>query len=340
MSNIKNPIYARGETLWFRVNHNGQEIRRSTGFKVGQEDLAYQMMVETKKELEDEADGIVSHKLILDGMIKWLEDYVPHLSQPQIYQSHCRSIRPYIENVPMAGIYKVAADMKMDMLNKGLKPATINRRLSVLKRIATLAYSEWMWLKESPYKRIISLSENNERHIALTREEVQRIADACECEVTKNLVLFAAYTGLRTGEIFRLTAFSLKENVLSVLGKGHRVRHLPLHKSEVDFVKKYIPLQLSEGYLKRNFRGAADSVGLGHVKFHDLRHTFGTWLAKENKPLNKIMSLMGHTTVTMAQRYINMCVEDMRDDMPVLSKPEAPEVPVLKLVNLHNTENE
>lgn len=335
MSKAKTPIYARGKTLWFRINKNGQQIRKSTGFKVGQEDLAYQAYLDCVDELENISAGFIPNKTIDEGLVKWLEEYVPYLSGAKTYHSHVRAILPFSKGMPISEIYSVAYTLKKELLKQGKKPATINRKLSVLKRVATLANTEWKWLKESPYKKIVNLPENNERDVSLTHDEVQQISDHCHCELTKALVIFAAYTGLRTAEIRRLTKFSLKGNILHVDGKGNKKRFIPLHPPEVEFIEKHIPIKFCEGYIKRNFRSAADMAGLNHVKFHDLRHTFGTWLAKEKTPLNRIMSLMGHTTVMMAQRYINMCVEDFQEDMPTPPKPKI-KTPDLRLINLRD----
>lgn len=41
----------------------------------------------------------------------------------------------------------------------------------------------------------------------------------------------------------------------------------------------------------------------GHVRIHDLRHTFGSWLAQEGLPLDEIQQLMGHHDIKITQRY-------------------------------------
>lgn len=333
MAKQTNPIYERNGVLWVRFSHKGKQLRKSTGIRADEPnavDRAYEFYLAIKKDLEDQAAGLIPNKTIADGMALWLQEYAAKLENPRNYKNHCRKIEPYIIGKPISQIYKAASTMKRAMVNEGLAPATINRRLSILKRIATLAHTEWNWLKESPHKKIVSLQEHNNREIALTPDEVQALADNCPDELAKQVILFAAYTGVRSAELWRITPNDLKGTDLKIKGKGHKSRMLPLKPAQVEFVKKYTPVSFSQGYIKTQFRVARDAAGLPDVMFHDLRHTFGTWLAQANVPLHKIMKLMGHTTVLMAQRYINMCVDDLRDDMPDMPERKKPKLKAIK----------
>jgi integrase len=52
------------------------------------------------------------------------------------------------------------------------------------------------------------------------------------------------------------------------------------------------PLDRSK-VLKR-FKATAARAGLGHVRFHDLRHTFGTRMADAGVPMRTLQAWMGH----------------------------------------------
>ena len=43
----------------------------------------------------------------------------------------------------------------------------------------------------------------------------------------------------------------------------------------------------------------------GGLRFHDLRHSYGTWLADDGVPVNKVQKVMGHENVTTTlQLYV------------------------------------
>jgi len=308
-------VKKNGKTYQIRFNHNGQQIKFSAG-KGATKEQAEELELLKRKELRDIDNGLIPDKSIEDALIKWLEEYVPHLAGASKYYSHARAIEPYIVNKPMKDIYRVAGMMKRDMQHKGLANATINRRLSVLKRVASLAFSEWRWLNESPYKKIESLAENNARDTVLTMAEVEKLADCAPTAFVADLIKFAACTGLRRAEIWRLDDDSLRGTDLHVKGKGHRNRTIPLHSEQAAFVRKWVPIGLTNEMAMRYFRMARHKADMEYVNFHDLRHTFGTWLAQDKQATHVIMRLMGHTTVQMANRYISLCTDDLREAMP------------------------
>lgn len=339
------PIKARGNTLYFNFSHKGRKIRTTTDCKVGQEDLAYEVYLKKRKQLIDEDRGIYTHQTIQDALIRWLEEKLPTLEKPDNYKSHIKLIRELIdETKPLADIYlvtnKMIADMqaatKVEKKTGETIPryanSTINKRSTLLGGIATLAYSKWKWLTEPPYKKITRLSEKKlARESYIPPEDIEVLIDNCQRKITADVVLFAAYTGIRTAELWRLNENSLHGSDLHIDGKGNKLRVIPLAEWQADFVKKNIPLTITEDALKRDFKNAREKCGMQRYRFHDLRHTFGTLMAKAGTPQYKIMKLMGHSTDLMARRYMNLSVDDLRNDMPPLP-PRSAKKPILKVV--------
>lgn len=346
MSKKIHPITCRGNTLYFSFMHRGKKIRSTTGFKVGQEDLAYAAYLKKKKELEDERNGVHSHRTIQEGLIRWIEEKLPSLDSPEVYKSHINIIREFIDETrPLADIYQVTNKMISDMqkatvvdskTNKKVlrfKNSTINRRRSILSNTATLAYTKWKWLIEPPYKKITRLDEKKlRRKIYIPEDDVEKLLKNCKHELTSEVAFFAAYTGIRTGELWRLNEHSLHGKDLHVDGKGDKLRVIPLDEYQVNFIKNNIPLTVTKTSLKKDFKNARIKCGLLRYQFHDLRHTFGTLMAKAGKPQYKIMKLMGHSSDIMARLYMSLSVDDMRDDMPKPPKrsTKEPEQKVMK----------
>lgn len=60
---------------------------------------------------------------------------------------------------------------------------------------------------------------------------------------------------------------------------------------------------LSESTLRKHFHKARLAAGRPDFRFHDLRHTAGTWAAQAGASLKELMDRLGHTTVQAAMRY-------------------------------------
>ena len=59
------------------------------------------------------------------------------------------------------------------------------------------------------------------------------------------------------------------------------------------------------GSIKNSFKKALKKAEITDFKFHDLRHTFGTYLANNRVSEVTISELLGHSRKTITSRYIH-----------------------------------
>ena len=57
--------------------------------------------------------------------------------------------------------------------------------------------------------------------------------------------------------------------------------------------------------VRKRFTKAVKRAGLPHFTPHDLRSTFGTWLAADGVDVVTIKNLMGHTDVKTTMKYLH-----------------------------------
>jgi site-specific recombinase XerD len=51
---------------------------------------------------------------------------------------------------------------------------------------------------------------------------------------------------------------------------------------------------------------------LPHVHWHDLRHTYASWLAQAGQPMGAIRDLMGHSSLAVTNRYAHLAPSHLR----------------------------
>ena len=54
--------------------------------------------------------------------------------------------------------------------------------------------------------------------------------------------------------------------------------------------------------------------------FHDLRHICAAWLASAGVPLTDVRDLLGHSKVSMTERYAHLAPERVRSAVAVLDE--------------------
>ena len=67
--------------------------------------------------------------------------------------------------------------------------------------------------------------------------------------------------------------------------------------------------------IKKAFAGALERAGIERFRFHDLRHTAGSWLVQNGAPLDLVQEILGHATIATTKRYAHHADHAARDAM-------------------------
>jgi integrase len=70
--------------------------------------------------------------------------------------------------------------------------------------------------------------------------------------------------------------------------------------------------------VRHAFDRACEAAGLTDFHFHDLRHTFASWLIMRGIPLVTVSNLLGHTSPTMTLRYAHLSPRHLTSAVRVL----------------------
>jgi integrase len=89
--------------------------------------------------------------------------------------------------------------------------------------------------------------------------------------------------------------------------KSGKPRSIPI-PSDLD--PKHFPFGLQQTFLARGFRAARRRAEMPHIRFHDLRRSYGTWLVQRRADVAVVRDLLGHSTISMTSRYLGT---DMRN---------------------------
>ncbi len=167
----------------------------------------------------------------------------------------------------------------------------------------------------------------------ITPIEVEMLAAAADSQTEAALYITAAFSGLRMGELraLRWIDADFEKRLLhvrrsftrSMLGdpKSHKVRSVPMI-DQVATVLADLSMRdeftaadelvfpnsvgnfLDDSKLRYRYTKALERAGLKRIRFHDLRHTFGT-LAVQVFPLSDVKAYMGHADIQTTMIYVH-----------------------------------
>jgi site-specific recombinase XerD len=142
-------------------------------------------------------------------------------------------------------------------------------------------------------------------------------------------------TGVRREELanIKLSDIDLKAGTITVLGKGNKVRMVPVGDHARAELKNYLGIrrafcgdkQAGSQYLFLNRRGKPLTVrsvdrlvkkfGLAagiKITPHTLRHSFATHLLENGADLMLIKEILGHSSLSTTQKYTHITAESMK----------------------------
>jgi len=262
----------------------------------------------------DLSAGIKPRILIDDALTDWEE------SEAVLLKSYQKDLRYRIDILRSAftggkyldEIEKVAERVKKVGNAGGLKPATINRLLAILRRIGRINRAQ---------ATISLLPGERSRQVYLTAEEVNLLCEKADPRLA-DFIHFACLSGMRRGEILRLEPHHLKDGAALIeVSKSGRPRRVPLPPEALEIAERCLPFNLTATNINRMFRHARTVAGLPHVRLHDLRHTYASWLVQSGASLTAVRDLLGHSNLAVTSKYSHLAPGHLRkavEGLPVL----------------------
>jgi integrase len=299
-------IRKHGRTWEVRIRRVKPEISKS--FRSYRDAAEFERR--TLQRIEDSRVGRKPAYTLEEAVDRWLGNEAKALRSFDNLQNKVRAIYPYIQGRALTEVADCAERLAQDGRAAGLQPATINRRLAILRRVARLAHRRWQWLDNDLAGRIAFIPGEEPRYVQATPEQAEALLKAATGR-TKEAIRWAIGTGLRQGELRAVEPHHFRNGSLLVTKtKTGKPRSVPL----APFLKPAdFPYGLTSTEVTTHYRAAREAAGMPWLQFRDLRRTFGSWIVQKTKSLKMAQDLLGHTTSTItAKHYAHLLEGDLR----------------------------
>ncbi len=348
MADIQRRRTARGEVRWdvrYR-DESRKQRKRSFARKVDAQHFANS--VETDLNRGDWIDPKRGRELFATWAEKWqatIADRKPKTreSYESIVSKH---LLPRFGDVPIASIdYAMVLSFVAELQATGAASKTIRNVRDVLRMIMRLAVRSGA-IKVNPVADVTVRRGGKKEMVFLDPDQIMSLANEVSAPPARYrrderrvsgypeyglFVRFAAYTGLRAGELVGLRVKDLEllhrrvqvfQSASEAYGqlqivptKTYERRSVPIPRSFIDELGELIAGKASEDFVwvspqggpfrysnwfKRHFRPAVTRSDVPEgTRFHDLRHSYAAMLIGQGAHPRAIMERMGHSTITV-----------------------------------------
>ena len=271
--------------------------------------------------------------------LKIIDEYKEYLEKIKGYSkntitSYKTDLKKYFEyiNKNNKNYYEIEKYIQSLSKSKYAK-STVNR-----KNVSISSFFSWCInqkkLNIKNIKHIKNLKTERKLPTILTSNYINNLLDTIPTSTSKEIrdrtiieILYSS--GLRVSELTNLKVNDFKNNKsLKVLGKGNKVRILPMTDKSFNYMNLWISKYRSEykneksgNYIFLGVRGGKISdreiqriVNLRLGTFpHSIRHTFATHLLDGGADLRVVQEMLGHTDPSTTQIYTHVSKKQLKE---------------------------
>ncbi len=200
-------------------------------------------------------------------------------------------------------------------------PATANRLLALIRAILRRSALDWEWIDKPPVIKLYREAKRRVRYLSaeqaglLIQELPEHLAD---------IVRFSLATGLRRSNVTKLewSQVDMQRNVAWIHGdqaKAGKPIHVTLNATAIAVLTKQIGKNPKSVFsykgrpiIQVNTKAwykALKRAGIEDFRWHDLRHTWASWLTQNGVPLNVIQEMGAWESAEMVRRYAHLAPE-------------------------------
>lgn len=231
-----------------------------------------------------------------------------------------------------------------ESLNKGLSPRTINLKLSALSSFSNYLI-KLSFIKSNPITRVHRPREEKKLPSFFSDSAMDSYFKSCDSLLSEDfstirnqmIISTLYFTGMRRAELvnLKISDFDEARSVIRVLGKGDKIREIPIKNSFSEKIIVYLKRIKNEFPERKVLMFFVSNEGeplapefvnkvvkkelSGREGFtskktpHVLRHSLATHLLNNGANLNSIKELLGHSSIAATQVYTHNSFEELKN---------------------------
>lgn len=219
------------------------------------------------------------------------------------------------------------------LLDKGLAPATCDHHVKLLKHSFNLAMDWGLLTEKNPAARIPLFNQDNKVEHYLDDDQLEALLNVLRTDENRavcQITMFLLSTGARLNEALQAKWSQIDQQtrvwrIPASNSKSKRIRSVPLNDSALDVLKQldtegsfahlFVNLQTGESYttIHKVWGRLREKAGLPHLRIHDLRHQYASFLVNSGRTIYEVQQILGHSDPKVTQRYSHLSTKTLQD---------------------------
>jgi len=226
------------------------------------------------------------------------------------------------------------------LLEEGLSPASCDHHVKLMKHAFNLAIDWGYLIGPNPASRVPLFNVDNKVEHYLDGAELEQLLAVLRTDENRpvcNIALFLLSTGCRLNEALSATWSQIDRHnrvwrIPAQNSKSKRVRSVPLNDAALDvltqldtegkFAYLFINKDTGKPYttIMKVWTRLRNKAGLQHLRIHDLRHSFASFLVNSGRTLYEAQMVLGHSDSKVTARYAHLSTKTLQDAANSASK--------------------
>ncbi|WP_430232618.1 tyrosine-type recombinase/integrase [Nitrosomonas communis] len=267
----------------------------------------------------------------------FVDHYVPHKSlHKRSIEDDIRIFRlklqPTLGHKLLHQITRFDIQLLLNSFREKLAPASCNHILKVIRHSLNLAI-EWGFLETNPAVKIPLFHEDNKVEHYLSDAELERLLTVLhtdENRIVCQIAMLLLSTGCRLNEVLsaRWVDVDLNRRILKIRAinsKSKRLRSVPLNESAMEVLNQldtrgeyehlFINQQTGKPYttITKVWHRIRQKAELDHLRLHDLRHQYASFLVNSGRTLYEVQQILGHSDPKVTMRYAHLSTKALQE---------------------------
>lgn len=211
-------------------------------------------------------------------------------------------------------------------MQKGITDRSLDKYRQILN-----SFFEWClndeYISKNPCRNIKEIKYEAEPRHSLTRFQLERLRRSCKTSRDLAIVDVLYSTGCRVTELINMKLSDMRDNEISIVGKGKKHNTVYLNTNAQLSLSDYLKdRQGTSDYLFTSIRQPYGRLSVRSVEVmfnklgkelnyklspHILRHTSATLALQNGMSITQVQKMLGHASVNTTQIYAETSQEDV-----------------------------